>query len=227
MWQDAEWRTYILVILLCIAVVTLNLRGVYPSLGSALRYAAFQVVSIMTTTGYCTADFDTWPHFSRMLLVVLMFVGGCAGSTGGGMKVVRIIIVLKMAYWRLETTFRPKAVRAVRVGRQVVDDDDGRSVFAEYRRQPAEEQRIDGRSHPHHYGTVEHAGKQLVGVAEKGPSVGARGERIGEEDENLVGRRQDENEHQVAQRETRRFGRLVASFVQGSYHRIRRFATDQ
>jgi len=143
LWKDSEWRVYIAVIVVCIAAVTLNLRGiggataadpegaqpVYGSAGAALRYASFQVVSIMTTTGYCTADFDAWPHFSRMLLVVLMFVGGCAGSTGGGMKVVRIIIVLKMAYWRLETTFRPKAVRAVRVGRQVVDDDVRQTVY--------------------------------------------------------------------------------------------------
>jgi len=139
LWQDAEWRTYILVIVLCTAVVTLNLRGVgpadhdtavYPSLGSALRYAAFQVVSIMTTTGYCTADFDTWPYFSRMLLLLLMFVGGCAGSTGGGIKVVRIIVLLKMAYWRIEYTFRPKTIRAVRVSGLVVEDSVQRTIYA-------------------------------------------------------------------------------------------------
>jgi len=96
----------------------------------ALRYATFQVVAIMTTTGYCTADSDLWPYFSRMLLLVLMFVGGCAGSTGGGMKVVRIIMLVKMAYWRLESTFRPKTVRAIRISGQVVDDDTQRTVYA-------------------------------------------------------------------------------------------------
>jgi len=96
----------------------------------AVRYAAFQVASIMTTTGYCTADFDGWPHFSRMLLLVLMFVGGCAGSTGGGMKVVRIIILAKMTYWRLESTFRPKMVRAIRLSGEVIDDDTRRRVYA-------------------------------------------------------------------------------------------------
>ncbi|HOD51081.1 MAG TPA: potassium transporter TrkG, partial [Candidatus Hydrogenedentes bacterium] len=75
----------------------------------------------MTTTGFCTVDFNTWPYFARMLLVVLMFVGGCAGSTGGGIKVVRFVILLKMAYARLKQTFRPKMVRAVRVSGHVVD----------------------------------------------------------------------------------------------------------
>ena len=141
-WKDTEWRVYIAVMVLCVVLVTLNLLGVgggapgaapkalYSSAGSALRYASFQVVSIMTTTGYCTADFDLWPYFSRMLLLVLMFVGGCAGSTGGGMKVVRIIILLKMAYWRLEYTFRPKTVRAVRVSGEVVDDSVQRTIYA-------------------------------------------------------------------------------------------------
>ena len=145
-WKDTEWRVYIAVIVLCTLLVTANLMGaggtppgdaaegyartVYDSAGESLRHATFQVASIMTTTGYCTADFDTWPHFSRMLLVVLMFVGGCAGSTGGGIKVVRIIILLKMAYWRLEYTFRPKTIRAVRVSGQVVDDSVQRTIYA-------------------------------------------------------------------------------------------------
>ena len=96
----------------------------------ALRVAAFQVVSIMTTTGYCTDDFNAWPYFSRALLVLLMFVGGCAGSTGGGMKVVRIIVLAKMVYLRLESTFRPKSVRAIRVSGTVVDAHMQTMVFA-------------------------------------------------------------------------------------------------
>ena len=105
-----------------------NMRPYSPA--QALRHAAFQVVSIMTTTGYCTTDSDTWPYFSRMLLLILMFVGGCAGSTGGGIKVVRIVMLLKMAYWRLENTFRPKTVRAIRVSGTVVDEDTQRTVYA-------------------------------------------------------------------------------------------------
>jgi len=142
-WKDTEWRVYMLLLVLCTFAVTVNLLGVggaepglpktqavYSSIGSALRYASFQVVSIMTTTGYCTADFDTWPHFSRMLLVMLMFVGGCAGSTGGGMKVVRLIVLLKMAYWRLEYTFSPKTIRVVRINGEVVEEGIQRTIYA-------------------------------------------------------------------------------------------------
>ncbi|HIJ65746.1 MAG TPA: TrkH family potassium uptake protein [Candidatus Hydrogenedentes bacterium] len=98
--------------------------------GKALRYGSFQVVSIMTTTGFCTDNFDKWPYFSRALLVVLMFVGGCAGSTGGGLKVVRVVMLLKMAYWRLENTFKPKMVRAIRISGQVVDESVQKTVYA-------------------------------------------------------------------------------------------------
>ena len=77
----------------------------------------------MTTTGFCSEDFDIWPSFSRVLLVVLMFVGGCAGSTGGGIKVVRLLILAKLIYRRIESTFRPKTIRAVRLGDTILDDD--------------------------------------------------------------------------------------------------------
>ncbi len=145
--RDTEWRVFVGIIAVCTVAVTLNLMGVegqfpagdspmpvqekahYDSLGQALRHASFQVVSIITTTGFCTADFNAWPYFSRMVLVVLMFVGACAGSTGGGIKVVRVLVLLKMAYARLEQTFRPKMVRAVRVGGHVVDDGVQQTVY--------------------------------------------------------------------------------------------------
>ncbi len=95
----------------------------------ALRAASFQVVSIMTTTGYVTEDFEAWPYFSRALLVFLMFVGGCAGSTGGGIKVVRIIVLGKMVLRHLAQTFQPKAVRAIRVGGEVVEPDIQQTIF--------------------------------------------------------------------------------------------------
>lgn len=146
-WKDTEWRVYIALLVLCSLAVALNLIGFQGSLkaedvvgaagdrpghytlGQGLRYGTFQVVSIMTTTGYCTANFDAWPYFSRMLLVMLMFVGGCAGSTGGGLKVVRVIMLVKMAYWRLERTFRPKTIRALRVSGVVVDDEVQNMVY--------------------------------------------------------------------------------------------------
>lgn len=145
--RDTEWRVYIALLAVGTLLVTVNLLGVeggfsvgdeplparektgMGSFPEALRYASFQVVSIMTTTGFCTADFNAWPYFSRVLLLLLMFVGGCAGSTGGGMKVVRIVMLLKMAYWRLESTFRPHTVRLIRVSGVVIDDDIQKMVY--------------------------------------------------------------------------------------------------
>ncbi|HEO69903.1 MAG TPA: hypothetical protein ENN80_01470 [Candidatus Hydrogenedentes bacterium] len=102
----------------------------YASFPEALHHAAFQVVSIMTTTGYCTADSDTWPYFSRMLLMIFMFIGASAGSTGGGIKVVRVIMLVKMAYRRLEHMFRPRTIRAIRISGQVIEDDTQQTVYA-------------------------------------------------------------------------------------------------
>lgn len=141
LYRDSEWRAYILILVCATLLITLNLLGLggrvdaptpsepgfvpirYDSPVQALRDASFQTVSVMTTTGFITADFDMWPYLSRVLLVVLMFVGGCAGSTGGGIKVVRVVMLFKMVYWRLEATFRPKTVRAIRINGEVVGDD--------------------------------------------------------------------------------------------------------
>ncbi len=138
--RDTEWRCYIGILIAATIVITLNLMfpySIFPTeenvgalrssqsyeAGDALRAASFQVVSIMTTTGYVTEDFDAWPHFSRVLLVTLMFIGGCAGSTGGGIKVVRVVMLIKMVYARLERTFRPKTIRALRINGEVVEEE--------------------------------------------------------------------------------------------------------
>ncbi|MCH7960339.1 MAG: TrkH family potassium uptake protein [Candidatus Hydrogenedentes bacterium] len=140
--ENTEWRVYISIILIAIALMSLNLifgshsaiDGIQTDEGypftKAVRSASFQVVSIMTGTGFVTEDFDLWPAFSRMLLVMLMFTGACAGSTAGGMKVVRIIMLAKMAYWSVENTFRPKTIRAVRIGGEVVSVEVQRMVYA-------------------------------------------------------------------------------------------------
>jgi len=88
----------------------------------ALREGLFQVVAIMTTTGFCTADFDLWNNFSRALLVGLMFVGGCAGSTGGGIKVIRIILFSKILGHEVERSFRPAVVRHIRLAGEAITD---------------------------------------------------------------------------------------------------------
>lgn len=135
--KDMEWRVFIILLAIAITLISANLMfGVRWNadesygFGEALRYSTFQTVSIMTTTGFGTADFDAWPYFSRMLLFTLMFVGGCAGSTGGGIKVSRLIVLAKMAYWRLECTFRLKTIRAVRVGDHVVEDNVQLMIYA-------------------------------------------------------------------------------------------------
>lgn len=92
------------------------------SLGEAVRYALFQVVSIMTTTGFCTADFDGWNSFAQALLLVLMFVGGCAGSTGGGLKVVRHILFFKTLRLETEKAYHPSVVRPLRLQGVPVED---------------------------------------------------------------------------------------------------------
>lgn len=157
LWRNTEARVFIGILVLATAAITLNLMGVHgDSRGAteaaieqgleglrydhvedrqleaadALRLAAFQAVSIGTTSGFATADFDAWPHFSRTLLLVLMFVGACGGSTAGGFKVVRIIMLIKMAFWRVEQSFRPKTIRVVRIGEEVVDDEIQRRVSA-------------------------------------------------------------------------------------------------
>jgi trk system potassium uptake protein len=87
-----------------------------------LRHAVFQVVSITTTTGFCTADFDIWPNFARYWLVVLMFIGGCAGSTSGGIKMVRILVILKAAHREIKTMIQPRLIAPIKIAGKALDD---------------------------------------------------------------------------------------------------------
>ena len=87
----------------------------YPTLEEAARHAFFQVGSIITTTGYATTDFDLWPEMSKMILVILMFVGACAGSTGGGIKVSRVLIMFKTIRKELSLIIHPREVRRIRI----------------------------------------------------------------------------------------------------------------
>jgi len=92
------------------------------TIGSSIRYAAFQVVSVITTTGFCTADYDMWPGVVRLLLVVIMFFGGCAGSTAGGIKIVRIMIVLKSTIREILSMIQPRQIIAVRIADKAIDE---------------------------------------------------------------------------------------------------------
>ena len=123
---DAEWRTYLGIIVVVSGFVVLFGYGLgdtdFDSAEKAARYGVFQVVSIITTTGFGTSDFDGWNDFSRSLLLILMFVGGCAGSTGGGMKVIRHLLFVKILGLELEQAFRPKVVASLRLGGKPVEE---------------------------------------------------------------------------------------------------------
>ena len=120
--QDEELRLYIGIILGAIVLIVLDLRGFYGSLGETLRHTAFQVGSIITTTGFATTDFDLWPSFSKTILLCLMVVGASAGSTGGGLKVSRILLLLKTLGRNIRQTLSPRKVEAVRNNGQVVSE---------------------------------------------------------------------------------------------------------
>ena len=122
--KDPEWKVYIGVLFLATIVLTGNLlaNGIYSSAAEALRHASFICVAIMTTTGFGTEDFSQWGEFSKGLLLLLMFVGGCAGSTGGGIKVVRFILFFKVMKLEVERAFRPKVIRSLRLGNENLPD---------------------------------------------------------------------------------------------------------
>lgn len=113
--KSDELRFFLIVVALSIAAVTINIRGLFSSLGDALRAAAFQVASIISTTGFSSADFNLWPEFSRMLLVILMFIGACAGSTGGGIKCSRVLVLFRSARREVRSIIHPRSVSVVRL----------------------------------------------------------------------------------------------------------------
>lgn len=116
LWKSSEFRFYVTITAIAAALITFDIwKSSYDSLLEAFRYALFQVTSIMTTTGYSTADFESWSAFSQILLVVLMFFGGMIGSTGGGIKQVRILLMLKQSYRELYQLIHPRAVTTVKL----------------------------------------------------------------------------------------------------------------
>lgn len=126
LFRDVEFRAFAGIITLVTAgIVFFGMRANDPgfeTVGSSIRNGLFQVVSVLTTTGYGTADFDQWNNFGRGILLLLMFVGGCAGSTGGGMKVIRHVLFYKILRLEIERAHRPRVVRPLRVAGQAVDD---------------------------------------------------------------------------------------------------------
>ena len=120
--KDEELRLYLGIVFCSIALIVLNLRGFYDTLGEAIRHAAFTVSSIMTTTGYATTDFDLWPAFSKAIIMLLMVIGACAGSTGGGLKVARLMLLLKSLKRNIGQVMQPRKVQVIRNNGGVVDE---------------------------------------------------------------------------------------------------------
>lgn len=131
LFKDPEFRVFAAMVLVFIIILTVTVytAGNYDTVADSFRYTSFQVASILTTTGFATADYELWPGLTQAILLFCMFVGGCAGSTGGGMKVMRIMVLLKQSYQELFRLIHPRSVNKVKMGKTVVADDVIRGVW--------------------------------------------------------------------------------------------------
>ena len=122
--SDPEWRSYVGIVLgvTLLLAVAIGWKGLYDPL-TALRHGLFMALTIITTTGYGTVDFLQWGEFPKGLLLACMFIGGCAGSTGGGVKVIRVVLFFKILWLQIERAYRPNVVRPLRLGRTAVDEE--------------------------------------------------------------------------------------------------------
>lgn len=121
--KNLELRVYLIIIAVSTVLIGANIYPIYKSVGGSFRYAVFQVASVITTTGFATADFNLWPAFSQMVLIMLMFIGACAGSTGGGFKVQRLIIIAKNMGKFFKKLLHPKSVNLVTSEDKAMDAD--------------------------------------------------------------------------------------------------------
>lgn len=119
--QNSELKWFLSIVGLSTAVITVDILPRYGNVFRSLRYSSFQVASIISTTGFCTADFDQWPELSKTILVALMFIGACAGSTGGGLKVSRVMLLIKVSLRELRRTISPRRVVSVHEDGKPVD----------------------------------------------------------------------------------------------------------
>ncbi len=119
--KHTETRVYLGIIIVSTAIIAYNVSGMYKTVGETVRTAFFQVASVITTTGFSTVDFDMWPALSKTILVVLMFIGACAGSTGGGLKVSRVMIAMKTIRNGIVTSIHPKSVSKLKIGGHTVE----------------------------------------------------------------------------------------------------------
>ena len=121
-WKDEELRLYVGLAVACVVALVLSIRPLYATLEETIRHAAFQVSSLMTTTGFSTTDFDLWPSFAKGILLLLMIVGACAGSTGGGLKCMRVLLLFKVLGRNIRQILNPRKVMVVRSNDKVMDE---------------------------------------------------------------------------------------------------------
>ena len=128
-WKNEELRTYFLLILLSVGMITLNISGQYESILQAFRYAFFQVAALITSTGYVTANYDLWPMFSQCILIIIMIIGACASSTGGGIKTSRFLIIIKSIKREIKQMAHPKSVNIIRVNDKKMSSEVVKNVY--------------------------------------------------------------------------------------------------
>ena len=120
--KDEELRLYVGIAVTAVVLITVNIFSMYGSLGESVRHAAFQVSSVITTTGFSTTDFDQWPVFSKAILLTLMIIGASAGSTGGGIKVARVLLVFKSLRRNIRKILNPSKIQVIRNNERTVDE---------------------------------------------------------------------------------------------------------
>ena len=120
-YKNTELKAYLSIMFVSVIAILINIYNIYGSVLKSFRYSLFQVSSIMTSTGFATADYNQWPEFSKMFLIVLMFIGACAGSTGGGFKVARVVIMFKSAKKSIKKMLHPKSVNVVKSDDKAID----------------------------------------------------------------------------------------------------------
>lgn len=133
-WKNAfkneEFRLYGITVLIAIILICINILPLYNySVSESLRHSAFQVSTLVTTTGYATANFNLWPMFSKSILIMLMFFGACAGSTGGGVKFIRILVLFKSVLYEIGHTIHPTSIKTVKVDGKSLDNDTLKSIM--------------------------------------------------------------------------------------------------
>lgn len=126
--RSTELRTYIVIVLVSALTIAFNCRHLFSNIWQSLHHSFFQTASIMTTTGFSTADFDQWPSLSKTILVLLMFIGACAGSTGGGIKVSRVVILIKSIIKEIKITAHPKSTMKITMNGRIIEHETLRAV---------------------------------------------------------------------------------------------------